>query len=135
MGRGGIFIRTRWRRGGEGRLYGVGAHIPSALDSNFKIPTSRAKGAREMGHPEPSQRLQLLPGAEALAQIRFPEAALLLPGDRFILRQFSPVTTIGGGVVLDAAPMTDPKGVRKLEKAAGGSILAFTQKMEEFGSG
>ena len=27
---------------------------------------------------------------------------LLLPGDRFILRQFSPVVTIGGGVVMDA---------------------------------
>ena len=28
---------------------------------------------------------------------------LLLPGDRFIVRQFSPVITIGGGVVLDGA--------------------------------
>ena len=27
---------------------------------------------------------------------------LVLPGDRFILRQFSPVVTIGGGTVLDA---------------------------------
>jgi selenocysteine-specific elongation factor len=27
-----------------------------------------------------------------------------LPGDRFIIRQFSPVITIGGGVVLDVAP-------------------------------
>ena len=27
---------------------------------------------------------------------------LLLPGDRFIIRQFSPVITIGGGRVLDA---------------------------------
>src|ERR1700687_2489059 len=31
---------------------------------------------------------------------------LLLPGDRFIVRQFSPVVTIGGGVVLDASPVT-----------------------------
>jgi selenocysteine-specific elongation factor len=120
---------------GEVRLYGVGAEIPSALDSNFKIPTSRAKGAREMGHPEPSQRSQLLPGAEALAQIRLAEAALLLPGDHFILRQLSPVVTIGGGVVMDAAPMTDPKGVRKREKSAGAAIPAFARKMEEFGSG
>ena len=120
---------------GEVRLYGVGAEILSALDSNFKIPTSRAKGAREMGHPEPSQRLQLLPGAEALAQIRFPEAALLLPGDHFILRQLSPVVTIGGGVVMDAAPMTDPKGVRKREKSAGAAIPAFARMLEEFGSG
>ncbi|MBI2681979.1 MAG: selenocysteine-specific translation elongation factor [Acidobacteriales bacterium] len=47
---------------------------------------------------------QLEPGTKAFAQLRFPEPILLLPGDRFILRQFSPVVTIGGGVVLDAAP-------------------------------
>jgi selenocysteine-specific elongation factor len=29
---------------------------------------------------------------------------LILPGDRFIVRMFSPVVTIGGGMVLDAAP-------------------------------
>jgi selenocysteine-specific elongation factor len=50
-------------------------------------------------------RPQLLPGLEAFARLKLPEAALLLPGDRFIIRQFSPVVTIGGGVVLDAAPI------------------------------
>jgi len=48
---------------------------------------------------------QLAPGAEAFARLKLPEAALLLPGDRFIIRQFSPVVTIGGGVVLDPAPV------------------------------
>ncbi len=45
------------------------------------------------------------PGANAYAQLRMDEASLLLPGDRFIIRQFSPVVTIGGGVVLDAMPV------------------------------
>jgi selenocysteine-specific elongation factor len=49
---------------------------------------------------------QLKPGDEAYAQLRFAEPMLLLPGDRFIVRQFSPVVTIGGGVVLDASPMS-----------------------------
>ncbi|HEY6302078.1 MAG TPA: selenocysteine-specific translation elongation factor [Terriglobales bacterium] len=49
---------------------------------------------------------QLKPGAEVYAQLRFAEPMLLLPGDRFIVRQFSPVVTIGGGVVLDASPAT-----------------------------
>jgi len=48
---------------------------------------------------------QIAPGSEAFARLKLPEAALLLPGDRFIIRQFSPVITIGGGVVLDAAPI------------------------------
>ncbi|MGA2744348.1 MAG: selenocysteine-specific translation elongation factor [Candidatus Sulfotelmatobacter sp.] len=48
---------------------------------------------------------QLAPGAQAFARLRLPEPALLLPGDRFIIREFSPVVTIGGGVVLDAAPI------------------------------
>ena len=46
---------------------------------------------------------QLLPGQAAFARVKLAEAALLLPGDRFIIRQFSPVVTIGGGIVLDAA--------------------------------
>jgi selenocysteine-specific elongation factor len=44
---------------------------------------------------------ELAPGASALAQLRLDKPMLLLPGDRFILRQFSPVVTIGGGVLLD----------------------------------
>ncbi len=48
---------------------------------------------------------QIAPGAEAFARLKLPQPALLLPGDRFIIRQFSPVVTIGGGVVLDAAPI------------------------------
>jgi selenocysteine-specific elongation factor len=48
---------------------------------------------------------QLAPGGEAFARLKLPDPALLLPGDRFIIRQFSPVVTIGGGVVLDTAPI------------------------------
>jgi selenocysteine-specific elongation factor len=48
---------------------------------------------------------QLAPGSNAFARLKLPEPALLLPGDRFIIRQFSPVITIGGGTVLDAAPI------------------------------
>jgi selenocysteine-specific elongation factor len=46
-----------------------------------------------------------MPCGEAFARLKLSEAALLLPGDRFIVRQFSPVVTIGGGVILDAAPI------------------------------
>jgi len=56
---------------------------------------------------------QILPGEQAFARLKFPETAFLLPGDRFIIRQFSPVLTIGGGVVLDAA--TAPRAQRQTD--------------------
>lgn len=47
---------------------------------------------------------EMAPGESGFVQLRLDARILVLPGDRFILRQFSPVVTIGGGVVLDARP-------------------------------
>jgi selenocysteine-specific elongation factor len=44
---------------------------------------------------------ELVPGESALAHLRLAEDVVLVRGDRFIVRRFSPVITIGGGVVLD----------------------------------
>ena len=55
---------------------------------------------------------QVEPGESALAQLRLSEPVLLLPGDRFIIRQFSPVITSGGGVVVENTPP------RKVKNAA-----------------
>jgi selenocysteine-specific elongation factor len=46
------------------------------------------------------------PGSKVFAQLRTATPVALAPGDRFIIRQFSPVITIGGGTVLDVAPGT-----------------------------
>jgi len=43
----------------------------------------------------------ILPGTTALAHFKLQDEIVLGCGDRFIVRQFSPVVTIGGGVVLD----------------------------------
>ncbi|MGC1613211.1 MAG: selenocysteine-specific translation elongation factor [Candidatus Acidiferrum sp.] len=43
----------------------------------------------------------LPPGQSSFAHLRLQDDVLVLPGDRFIVRQFSPVITIGGGVVVD----------------------------------
>jgi selenocysteine-specific elongation factor len=59
---------------------------------------------------------QLAPGSSGFAQLRTAEPQLLLPGDRFILRQFSPVVTMGGGTVLDPAPLPG-KGARAEARA------------------
>jgi selenocysteine-specific elongation factor len=49
-------------------------------------------------------RTELPGGGEAFAQFKLKQAALLLPGDRFIVRHSSPLTTIGGGTILDPIP-------------------------------
>ena len=54
----------------------------------------------------------LKPRNNAFAQLRLAAPVLLVPGDRFIIRQFSPVITIGGGVVLDAMPTRMPPPAR-----------------------
>ncbi|HKV24697.1 MAG TPA: selenocysteine-specific translation elongation factor [Candidatus Acidoferrum sp.] len=43
----------------------------------------------------------LSPGENAIVHLRLKDESLLLHGDRFIVRQFSPVVTIGGGAILD----------------------------------
>ena len=56
---------------------------------------------------------ELAPGASALAHLRLQDEVVVAAGERFIVRQFSPVTTIGGGVVVD------PLARRPLSKDTG----------------
>src|SRR2546422_5527853 len=44
---------------------------------------------------------RLEPGQSAFAQIRLEESPFALRGDRFIIHQYSPMLTIGGGQILD----------------------------------
>jgi len=69
---------------------------------------------------------QLQPGQFGLARLKLDDPVLLLPGDRFIVRQFSPVTTIGGGIVLDAS--------EPLRRVKAEERLAFVQAVAEAGA-
>jgi selenocysteine-specific elongation factor len=76
----------------------------------------------------------LSPGKTEFAQLRLDGPVLVLPGDRFILRQLSPVVTIGGGTVLDARPANhrrNDEGVKAFLQTLGrgnkeDSLLALT---------
>jgi selenocysteine-specific elongation factor len=46
-------------------------------------------------------------GAHRFMRIRLHKPVVLVPGDRFVLRQCSPPATIGGGRVLDAHPLSN----------------------------
>jgi len=58
------------------------------------------------------------PGTRGLVRLRCESALALRRGDRFVLRSYSPVTTVAGGVVLDPAPP------RRLSRAAAARRLA-----------
>src|SRR5271155_1418618 len=77
----------------------------------------------------------LSPGKTEFAQLRLDGPVLVLPGDRFILRQLTPVVTIGGGTVLDARPAAshrrNDEGVKAFLQTLGrgnkeDSLLALT---------
>lgn len=52
----------------------------------------------------------LSPGESCYAQLRLREPVSIKPGDRFVIRFYSPLETIGGGLILDDAPMRHKRG-------------------------
>ncbi len=61
-------------------------------------------------------REELKPGDKTFAQVRLDLPTVVLRGDRFVLRSYSPVQTIGGGAVLNPLPRKH-KGPAKKEAA------------------
>jgi selenocysteine-specific elongation factor len=55
-------------------------------------------------------RDELAPGEEAYVQLRLEAPAIALPRDRFVIRSYSPVQTIGGGMLLDVQPAKHRRG-------------------------
>ncbi len=72
---------------------------------------------------------ELQPGKESFVQCRLDKPLIAQRGDRFIIRSYSPVVTIGGGVVLDERPLRHKRfrqGVlEKLQELEEGDPLPF----------
>ena len=80
----------------------------------------------------------LEPGQSGFAQLRFTEPVAVKRGDRFVIRFYSPMETIGGGVILDDCPPRhkrhQPEVIRALTIREGGSAGAQLQQLvEEYG--
>jgi selenocysteine-specific elongation factor len=75
-------------------------------------------------------RDELAPGEQTYVQLRLEGPAIALPRDRFVIRSYSPVQTIGGGMVLDAQPAKHRRGETGL--AANFQLLAEGSPEEIF---
>ena len=80
------------------------------------------------------------PGVSAFARLHFEAPAALVRGDRFILRAYSPLATIGGGTVLDPLPprrgARTPAGIDRfvrLSDAEANGATAVKTMIEEAG--
>jgi selenocysteine-specific elongation factor len=95
-----------------------GYFVPSRLlDARLRLLPSAGSPLRHnarvrlhVGTRELMARVMLLdrhdlpPGGSALVQLRLEELITARRMDRFVIRQYSPPVTIGGGVILDANP-------------------------------
>ncbi len=57
----------------------------------------------------PLETEEMLPGDVGFAQIRLEAPVTLVKGDRFVVRSYSPVRTIGGGTILNPVPVKHKK--------------------------
>ena len=62
-------------------------------------------------------RVVLKPGEEAIVQLRMEQVTAMKAGDRFVIRFYSPVETIGGGVVLN------PNGVKRKKRQNADAVV------------
>lgn len=71
------------------------------------------------------------PGTSAYVQFRLEAPVVAVAGDRFVIRRYSPATTIGGGVILDAHLPKLSRGTRRelLETLEGGSLSERVELM------
>ncbi len=128
-----------------------GSLVPtSRLDARLDILESAGREIKHrervrlhIGTDEVMARLAILggqkvaPGDSTPVQIVLERPTVALPGDRFVIRSFSPLVTIGGGQVLDANPgkhkRFSGRVLEGLEKLAGTSREAVEQMFIQSG--
>ncbi len=87
----------------------VDAHLEYLVSAPWKLK-NRARVRFHTGTAEILARVVLLdrevlePGEEAEVQIRLESPTVVVHGDPFVIRSYSPAYTIGGGLVLDGFP-------------------------------
>ena len=70
----------------------------------------------------------IMPGSDANVQLLLQEPVAVWPGDRYVIRSYSPIRTIGGGIVYNNAP-------RKRKRTAQRDRARNTEIFTLYGSG
>jgi len=106
VGRGVALVRAdQWHRT---TFFDASLRVLDALDHEV---TRRGAYLAYLGSGEHPVRLRVLgpealwPGDQGLVRLWLPTALPLLPGDRYVLREAGRAETVGGGEVLDVAPV------------------------------
>ena len=102
------------------------------LEDSMRILTNHERLHLYTGTSESLCRAVLLdkeqigPGEEGLVQLRLEEEIAVKRGDRFVVRFYSPMETIGGGIVLEPNPVRkkrfDAQAIEELKKKESGSL-------------
>nr|WP_320048488.1 selenocysteine-specific translation elongation factor [uncultured Desulfuromonas sp.] len=97
---------------------------------HFHLGTARVVGLVAL-----LDRDELKPGESALVQIHLDKPLVAHRQDRFIVRSYSPVTTIGGGLVIDPAPEKHKRFrkevMKAIEELESGESSFLLQKLTE----
>jgi selenocysteine-specific elongation factor len=108
----------------------IDAEIELLKDTSISSLKSRSLVHFHTGTTELTGRIvvydkeELRPGDRAYCQFRFKTPIAVMTGDRYIVRRFSPLLTIGGGKILDTTPrrMRRSERVKDLEIFRGDSL-------------
>ncbi len=103
------------------------------LAANDKPLKHRTRVRIHLGTAEIMGRISLLdqneqqPGQTAIVQLLFEIPVAVWPGDRYVVRSYSPATTIGGGQVLGNQPPRKRKRATDEDQAANAAVFAVLQ--------
>ncbi|MBN2438492.1 MAG: selenocysteine-specific translation elongation factor [Deltaproteobacteria bacterium] len=100
-------------------LRGVGRKLKNRALVRFHAGTSEIMARMIL-----LDRDELEPGQECCAQLVLETPLAAVAGDRFVVRSYSPVTTIGGGVIVDPLPAKHKRSsagvLREFQRLTGG---------------
>jgi selenocysteine-specific elongation factor len=84
-------------------------------------------------------REEISPGEDTVAQLRLDTRVALVKDDRFVIRSYSPISTIGGGKVLNPIPLKHKRfkpdafeGLKTLGHQAPEAIISFHVEASSF---